>query len=67
MCYEEYCKMFETDGDGAFLRLIIPASGERPELDLRNKKPSELSLDEVVWAKQYAAEMFKTVDVGTIG
>lgn len=54
MSREEIDKLFETDDEGRFLRLVIPASNEYPELNLKGKKRLELSLDEVVRLKQYA-------------
>ena len=66
MTYKEYLKLFETNKDGSFVRLIIPAGEDYPELNLIDKKPAEYSLDEIVLAKQYAGELFKTVDKNTI-
>lgn len=65
MTREDIDKIFEVDSEGRFVNLIIPALGEFPELDLSGKKRLELSLEEVVCVKKYAAMLFqktKTVD-----
>ena len=56
---EEIDRLFETDDEGRFMRLIIPATKEYPELNLKGKKRLELSLDEVVRLKQYATYLHK--------
>ena len=66
MTYNEYLKMFETNENGSFVRLIIPATNEHPEVNLIDKNPSEYSLDEIILAKQYAGEMFKLIDKDSI-
>ena len=59
MSREEIDRLFETDDEGSFLRLVIPASNGYPELNLKGKKRLELSLDEVVRIKQYATFLRK--------
>ena len=59
MTQEEFKYLFESDENGAFIRLVIPAyaveSGEK-EMDLRGKKPTDFTQDEVITMKKYAYE-----------
>ena len=59
MTQEEFKYLFESDESGAFIRLVIPAyaveSGEK-EMDLRGKKPTDFTQDEVITMKKYAYE-----------
>jgi hypothetical protein len=66
MTYQEYKKIFEQDVDGRYSNLIIPQHGSYPRLDLTDKTPLELTVDEIIRLKKYAAELFKQVDKKTI-
>lgn len=65
--YREYKRLFEQDGDGSFLNLIIPKSVDGEELNLIGKHPRDFTLGEIVRMKKYSAEMFELVDKDTIG
>lgn len=56
---EEIDKLFLTDSEGRFLNLILPCDALGPEKNMIGKKQLELSLDEVVRIKQYAAKLFE--------
>lgn len=63
MTYEEYKTMFLTDQEGKFVSLILPPEKKtgKPQLDLRGKAFKDLSIEDVVRAKKYAAEVFEKV------
>ncbi|MBO5530314.1 MAG: hypothetical protein J5970_02855 [Bacilli bacterium] len=59
MTQEEFKYLFESDESGAFIRLVIPAyavESGNSEIDLRGKKPTEFTQDEVITMKKYAYE-----------
>lgn len=62
MTREEVKKLFETDEDGRFVDLVIPAVGEFEEIDLTGKKRLELTLDEIVRLKTYAGRLYAEVE-----
>lgn len=66
MTYKEYRKIFEQSLDGKYINLVIPRDDSASELDLTDKAPSELTVDEIIRLKKYAAEVFKQVDEATI-
>lgn len=55
-------EIFATDSEGKYIKLIIPATADMPEMDLSGKTKLELSLDEVVRLKKYAYELYSSVD-----
>ena len=61
MTREEYKKLFETDENGCFLNLIIPAEGDLPELNLIGKMPATFTLDEVIRMKKYSSSLFEQI------
>lgn len=61
MTNEEYLKLFERDENDCFLNLIIPAEGDKKELNLIGKKPEDYSLDEIIRMKNYASDMFEKI------
>ncbi len=56
-----YHKLFETDSNNAFVRLIIPANeptNEFPtELNLIGKLPQDFTIDEIIRMKKYSQKM----------
>ena len=76
---EERNKMFEKDADGAYVNLVIPAdyiksitppkeleNKEITDLDLRNKKPSDYTFDEVLIMKKYSAYIYKQTNLSEL-
>lgn len=61
MTKQEIDKIFATDEEGRFVNLVVPALGEFPEIDLSGKKRLELSLDEVIRVKKYAAKLHQSM------
>ena len=62
MTREEVKKIFETDDEGRFVDLVIPAVGEFKEINLTGKKRLELTLDEIVRLKTYAGRLYSEVE-----
>ena len=50
---EEYNKLFEQDENGCYIRLIIPAMNDYPEMNLIGKKKEDYTIDEIVHSKKY--------------
>lgn len=66
MTYQEYREIFRQDENGRYENLIIPKSEVEKELNLIGKSPSEVTIDEIIRIKKYAAEVFRCVDQSTI-
>lgn len=64
--YAEYKQMFKKDAEGCYISLVIPASGDMPELDLSGKRPETYTVDETIQLKKYAGKMFRMVDKSTM-
>ena len=62
MTHEEYGDLFATDEDDCFINLIIPAQGNKPELNLIGKKPKEFTVEEVIRMKKYASKMYDMIE-----
>ena len=61
MQLKEIEAIFATNSEGKYINLIIPASGDFPEMNLTGKTKLELSLDEIVRLKKYAGELFSSI------
>jgi len=59
MTREEIKELFMVDSEGKFINLIIPEKNEYPQLNLIGRNQLDLTLDEVVRVKQYAAYLYK--------
>lgn len=64
--YEDFLKIFKKDKDEKYLNLIVPETQAHGEMNLIGKRDNELTLDEVIGMKQFAAELFALVDKNTI-
>lgn len=58
MTRNEIEKLFETTVDGTFVNLIIPKDKLGDELNLIGKKQIDLTLEETIRVKQYAAHLY---------
>lgn len=54
--YREYKRLFEQDGDGSFVNLIIPKSVDGEELNLIGKHPRDFTLGEIVRVNMHSAK-----------
>ena len=64
MTRKEVDRLFETDSEGKFIRLVIPPLYGSPELNLIGKTRLELSIDEVVSVKKYAGKLYTAAQSG---
>lgn len=62
MTKAEYDSLFERDGNNRFVRLIIPAFKDAPEMNLIGKDPSDYSVDEIIRLKIYRREMKESIE-----
>ena len=54
--------VFKTDENGRFICLVIPPMGDQPQTDLSGKARLELTLEEIVLVKKYAAELYSHME-----
>ena len=57
---EKFDYLFATDENERFIRLIIPAFGGEPEINLIGKRREDLSVDEIISLKVYANELIRS-------
>lgn len=63
MTRKEVDAIFETNLNGEFIRLIVPAMYDFPEINLIGKKRLDMTLDEIVLVKKYAGKLYSEASV----
>ena len=58
---EEFERMFETDENGCYVNLIIPAMEGFPEMNLIGKRPEEYTVEEIAHSKTYRRAMYDRI------
>ena len=62
MTRSEFDRLFEKDNNNRFVRLVIPAFKDAPEMNLIGKDPSEYSVDEIIRLKTYRRQLRESIE-----